>query len=201
MFKNKLQEYCQKNGLDLPIYETNDGFISTVSIILENKCKLSGTGNIKKKKKASEISAAKKLIEVLKTYLEKNKITFVSELPTRILIDLENVNLDKLFDKYNFKNYIFDVFISNEDCLKKLGKYRDNVNIYRVKSSRRDAADILMVLELGTIIAKSSQKLNVIVFTHDHFGDALMDCLNNYACYFQSYKCINSINELIEIIK
>ena len=207
MYKNQLQEYCQKNQLDFPRYVTvgsENEFFCTVEIVLRDKSILESEGEWSFKKKEAEMTAAKNLLNELTNHLEKKKITIKTSNYTRILIDLENVNIEDLFIKYNFKNFIFDVFISNESCLKKLGDYRDRVNIHKIKSSRRDAADILMILHIGFTMAINSfhcnNKTELIVLTNDHFGDALIDCLDNYKQYLNNYHCVNSVNDLIRLL-
>lgn len=205
--KNKLQEYCQKNRLKLPQYKTiplGDSFVSSVSIDI-NGIVLTNEGKVKSKKKAAEISAAEILLETLYIYLGRNKKIFRAKQTTRIMIDVENVPLNDFLDKHQFQNYIIDVFTSNPACIKKLEKYEDKINIHKVKSSRRDAADILLVLQLGYIIGINgmydNEKTAVIVVTNDHFGDSLIDCLKLYKSHLGEYKCVNSLEELVEYIE
>jgi len=159
MYKNKLQEYCQKNKLDLPIYITNlvneKYFISEASITLDDVT-LAAEGYVKSKKKEAEMTSAMNLLHKLNKYLESNKITFTSKNLTYILIDLENVNINDLFHKYKFNNYIFDVFVSNEDHLKKLGDRRristNSVNYYLITNQTINELISIHTLKLLSLI-------------------------------------------------
>lgn len=199
MYKNILQEFCQKEKIDLPVYETSifeDGFVSTAYVKLEDQILFAG-GKFKNKKKQSELSAAKHLLGKLNTYLEDNKVDIFPNKPTRILVDLENIPINDLFSKYNFENVIFEIFATeNSSCLTKLDKKSDILmNIHTVKSSRRDAADILMTLYVRQLFYNQE---NLIIITKDHFGDSLMDCLDEFVNCFLSYKCVSSVEELIK---
>ena len=206
--KNLLQEYCQKNHLHLPVYEIsileiNDYifFQSKVNIVLKDGTKLKATGNLKKNKKAAEKAVAEELLDVLNEYLDKNKIRFNVNLPTRILIDLENIYLGDLFLNYDFSdNFIFEGFsTSHSSCLNALDS--DKIIIHTVKSTRRDAADVRLILYVSSLIS-SSEKINLIVVTSDHFGDSLMDCLEDMQVEsLFSFKCVKSLDELVEYLE
>ena len=72
--------------------------------------------------------------------------------------------------------------------------------IHKVKSTRRDAADILMILHVGKII-KLDEKINLIVLTNDHFGHSLIDCLKELnSDSLNSYISLNSLSELSDYL-
>ena len=210
MFKNKLQEYCQRKKLELPIYRTeqlissahNPKYKSVSTITLPDGTVLSAKGKILRRKKDAEISAAEYLLEKLNGHLDKTKLRFTAKEQVKILIDLENVPLLDFLDTYKFDNkYTFETFSTcHSTALVNRTKFSNKVQVHTVKSTRRDAADILMVLYVSSLIP-SNEKIHMIIVTNDHFFHSLMDCLDELKPEsFSSYKSVNSLDELVNYL-
>lgn len=202
MYKNKLQEFCQKKRLDLPIYNTirleskdhKPRFVSNVKINLNN---IEVNGKVKNKKKDAEISAAEHCLNRLEKYLKLQKKDIFPKHETHILVDLENIKLGDLRDRYNFKNVMFHIFaVENSSCLSTLKS--DDYIYHTVKSTKRDAADVLLIMFVSKILDKN---INLIILTQDHFGSALMDCIDQSKHKLNSYHLLSKSDELETFFK
>lgn len=140
-YKNKLQEFCHRQKIDLPKYATQqvlDGsFHCDVSIVYQGK-EYNAWGNDKRKVLAEQ-QAAEGLCMILNSYIKSGNLTLRSSLIQQfnhqykqqydpkivdlsnkkvyVLVDLENIThgLDEMFHKYQFtpsQNIVFHGFLS-----------------------------------------------------------------------------------------
>ena len=154
-YKNKLQEYFQKKGIPLPIYDAKlceSGWIGSVTINVNNK-KIKFKGDIKNK------------------YIYNNKLTNQNI----IFIDIENTQ------KYKYikpKNYIFGFISTNSYMYKKLNEIEKYMDTYVYEGTEKNGSDILMSI----IVAKNIphiQKFNnkITIITNDNYAKCIKNIL------------------------
>lgn len=203
--KNLLQEYYQKKGLPLPTYETkriggsdhSPLFISTVitsdDLIIDSSPK-----NTRKK---SELDAANKAYEVVKT---KSKLSDESTM-SKLSIKSNNENNKKIIDNViiyidieNKPNSAGNIL--NEYSIEIIGfvsrrhPIAENINDYPCKviiipTIVKNGADIGMCMYIANNLP--SKDKTIILLTNDNFGLAANDYLNN----FLGYKSYNFVND------
>ncbi len=193
--KNKLQEFCQKQKIGLPLYEQINnmyGFVSSVSLKFQGKDFIC-LGSPKNNKKNSEKSAAEKLLHKLDEFIIINKQKIVSVTPVYVLIDLENIHVKDFLDSYHFENIYFIGFSS-----KNYQVYTENMNIKVVDSLRRDAADILLTMYVAKLVLEKAG--DIIVISKDHFGSAIEACVKSLDSeYMFEVNHVLSLDELIHL--
>jgi hypothetical protein len=187
-YKNKLQEYFQKKGIPLPIYDAKlceSGWIGSVTINVNNK-KIKFKGDIKNKKIESQQSACIKTLEYLKVDNstqekniddDKNKYIYNNKLTNQniIFIDIENTQ------KYKYikpKNYIFGFISTNSYMYKKLNEIEKYMDTYVYEGTEKNGSDILMSI----IVAKNIphiQKFNnkITIITNDNYAKCIKNIL------------------------
>lgn len=200
-YKNKLQEYCQKYKLTLPVYQLVSHQFDTKSNIHRFQSSVSIDNNIYVSdilltKKKSEIDAAKNAIENLSkinikhitSYVKYNKPKTINRV---ILVDIENMPLYFEKNKCNSDDWLIG-FIS------KWSHYygmRDTLSQYCtlniVDSSDNNAADTMMIFIAGFLVSSGYQKF--VLISRDKFSNCLKTIIetskNNCTC-----KCITSYN-------
>lgn len=186
--KNKLQEFCQKLQLELPRYQYTtlptgpngeSAFMCNVKITYQNIAH-SEEGIASNKKLASK-KAVLNLIRKLKTAIKPTEVYIKNNgYPNVcILIDLENVNCD-FFQTYKLitnENAILELYgfcHKNHPSLKQ--EHLPYMIYETTNSSRRDAADIKMILTAGELYSMSSDSI-IYIITGDHFGDVVTEVL------------------------
>jgi len=210
--KNRLQEFCQKKGLDLPRYETRKidpnehppRFKSRVTITLNDNSpnpNINLSGDIKSSKKSAELSAAAHMLEIIKDIQSEN----VKRYPTPtdrsvyVYIDMENVHVGDFFDHHEFPDvgYYFQGFATENHP--SIRNPPSNINIITTKSDHKDAADTLMIYWIGSAI-HSLQGNVIIIVTKDHFAASLVEILNGkHGRGSQAYRC-KSVEELDTVL-
>lgn len=196
--KNKLQEFCQKNDIELPKYTTEcitcEGdnrprFQSSVRI---NWDKIYNTsGSIENNKKHAELMAAKAMLHLIKG-INKGKIKHYSRgiLDICVYIDLENVSLGNFFEYHKFPDkgfYFVGVATSSHPSLKSVPEF---IKIITVDSDHKDAADTLIIFDIGRSVEHSGG--TYIIVTKDHFAAPLCEIINSerYSGYgAKAYRC------------
>ena len=131
-YKNQVQEFCQRRGYQLPLYQTsqtrndfdNDFTFNTTLTIIDSDGKVLSTDGTGRKKIDSQQNAASQMCTILNQYMRmdqyrvphntpetsiKNNSKPLKTLYSRgssvaVLIDLENITtgLNNLFSTYNF---------------------------------------------------------------------------------------------------
>ena len=176
MYKNQLQEFCQKRKIPLPTYKTSKvkmGFISIVTIPYKG---LTTQGNTKPTKKKAEISAAEELLIVIKNNQTVTKYT--SDQDIYVLIDMENIHMGDYFDLKCFSSkYKFIGFATKNHS--SLNVSSPNINVHTIESSRRDACDIMMIGYTSRLVMKLFGPTQIYIVTKDHFGEGLVDYINS----------------------
>lgn len=239
-FKNKLQEYFQKLGSDLPRYTYTR--IGGEDHAPKWECQVEIAPNhitalccymseVKSSKKKASESAAKNASEALglgasNLYIETS--VGISRFPreryssysTFYLLDIENcpksyaelcerrvLEEDDIVIAFHSKNTVHLYYKVMQDEL----KYGFPIKFYKAQSAHKDAADVRMSMFVGEIIGFAQgiqhQKfapdccithsieedkilsniergvpIRFVIFTNDHFGEALADIINTYPC-------------------
>ena len=216
-YKGLLQEYCQKKHIRLPEYFTKKIFknkdisekYSCVDVnnkVYQEKINTLETKNNKTKEEQIIAKLAYNTIELID---ENNKIKFNIETDcfgktkTSLFIDIENKQkiIEEIKEKIdiNYKKFInnIDIYVvmsTNHHLFGKM-EVNDFYNLEWTYSSYKDAADIYMAYLCG-------QKLllyeNIGIVTSDHFGNSLVDILNEESC--TNCKLLKNIDEIIEFL-
>lgn len=187
--KNKLQEYYQKRGEDLPKYETkrlggddhNPTWLSYLCLPGGKKFARMSNG----KKKDIEMLIAEDALQALK--MSKGMSLYTFNIPTSkrlaILVDIENCPkvLTQFKDVASVNIDLFG-FLSEKHCL--VRRYKNisdsRLNVVYVPTGRQDGADIALTLAAGAILQANLYR-SYIIISGDHFAAALADCIKGYS--------------------
>ena len=107
---------------------------------------------------------------------------FKPQKKTCIFIDLENKHLmvEKLLENLTENVDILAFASTDHPSLLKLretlGNTSAQVQLVEVPCTRRDGADVGLILSVGIFLAQENYN-NIIIVTSDHFGDALAECV------------------------
>lgn len=176
MYKNQLQEFCQKHKLRLPIYNTifvKDGFRSDVTIVYNNKKYITDGTSVTKKK--AEMNAASAMLNIIDDIVNEHSNYYASDKQITVLVDMENVHMGNFFIHNKFgPMFKFVGFATENHPSIKVAPSELN-EILTINSDRKDACDILMIgyaaREVDNILG------DIIILTKDHFGPGLVDYL------------------------
>ena len=203
MYKNQLQEFCQKKKLHLPTYDTKriggsshqPTFISSVKIQYNNAI----YGSVCGSKKAAEISVAKKMLKQLDNILiQETQHYDLLEGDIHVLIDMENVHMGDFFEKRKFGEGIRFIGFATENH-PSIRVVSDQLDVIEtIKSDRRDACDILMIGCAARMADTISGEM--IIVTKDHFGHGLVDYIHQINPNITA-RCIGTTEELGEYLK
>lgn len=195
-YKGLLQVYMQKRQLSLPAYytyaEANNMFVSTVSLFFDDNHPRVFKGEKTTAKKKAEQSAAKKAYFQITSEKSDQDTVLIPQNSRRtfVLLDLENVSCGNFFEDNFFDPSIqIHGFIASTDNI----KIPSVVEIHKVSSSRRDAADIALTLFAGQIV---DGEIDVIVVTNDKFGVTLCEILDEQRK--GSFKSVDSLSKVRE---
>ena len=203
--KNRLQEYCYEQKIDLPIYDsqqTQHGFKSTVTITTRcdrhpRQSEKRAVGIALRKKDAEKV-AAHNLMTSLKTQKVAERCISHNQLRSKsnyvaVYIDIENINvkhLQQLFDSCAFDPTQF-LFIG---CLSTGHHHALTLFEYKgiafqkilVPSTRSDAADIGMIMHALT---HHDGKAHTVVFvSRDRFSCVFAELADKGFCTNKSSK-------------
>lgn len=194
MFKNKLQEYCQKHSIDIPKYKSQqipESLVWQTTVIFQGKEYTSETTN---KKKESEQSVANIILQslqaedVTQAQLETNSdmyYTTASELCAQLLDD-ENkhytticlIDVESIPQALSIQDVPANVFIVGV-----VGYTHDKYSSpfpyhkYVIKSSMKDAVDHTITYLAGYIVSLLTSPRKFIIVTRDHFGEVISHLL------------------------
>jgi len=196
--KNKLQEIFQKKKEQVPDYDTTSSGLSHIpefmSVIkYNNKVFVGGTRNTKK---LAECSAAESLIQYLQQLncSKKSEYSKPKNFENIILFDLDNI----CALGYNFSKESHAVgFMSHTSAAySRLTQYKQTMDVETVKSSVKDATDMLLVVYLAKQIYHKNmpKETPVFIVTKDHFAGALKDIFPIY-----NINVITSMNDLCDL--
>jgi hypothetical protein len=171
--KNILQEYCQKNKIDLPVYNstaTNGGYRSTVRVL-----KLETFSDVKVKKVDAESQAAEKMIRLLNLEEDTKADRYVNSLLPKILhvVDGENMILDSPPQREDEAWFTF--FYKNHN---RANTHQPFEKIL-INSSRPDGVDSYIQLWVGYELASNPHLEMVYIHTRDKFGHSLVDAIHD----------------------
>lgn len=173
-FKNILQEFCQKNKLEFPLYSsypTNQGWKASVKLL--NRETFS---DVNPKKVDSESQAAERMLIAMNiNEFEVSPVPFVNQPFPKYLhvIDGENINITAPEQTSDTSWFIF--FYKNH------GKASRSFPVEKilVKSSRPDGVDSYIQLFVGVEIQKNPHLEMVYIHTRDKFGHSLADAIED----------------------
>lgn len=184
--KNQIQEYCHKHKQQLPVYSIET--ITTIPPLFKCTLTVFDREFITEgcSKKIASFAAATQAIQYMEKegYYEINKIT-TPDYSTIILIDVENIP--------RIEHHIIDVknvlliLVGRRDhpAMKILGEDKqltDNEDVLfsEVLFNRKDAADIVMCIEIGRILEALPifKKYHFILVSNDHFVHSVKDYIN-----------------------
>jgi len=198
MFKSKLNEFAQKNNLDLPIYNTtrlggDDHNAVWVTTINFNNMTIKSEPN--KSKKDCENEVAKKIYDsISEKKIQEYKMKTLdmidfTKYKNIMLIDVENVDFN--LDPLKYVDTLFILFMSKNSTKRKMLYLNDNENclVLITDSVISDASDHYLTFTLGqlTILLKN---IKYYVYTKDHYGAILEKLVPNL-------KFICSLDEFI----
>ena len=202
--KNQLLEYCQKNKIEYPKYETNkiseQHFQSKVSITLLTGEYLCIIGTKANDKKTTEKDASERLLKKINNTIW-NKKKIYNKKHIGIFVDYENKPIfhEQLNEFYDLdKSFIFtNLFISKfHHMINKIKDYNmPKGNIFVCESSYKDSADTFMIY----MVSKLEDEYDIIILiSNDHFIYSLKDILssNNKKVFI-----INNIEDIINILE
>nr|QBK86428.1 MAG: double-stranded RNA binding motif-containing protein [Marseillevirus LCMAC102] len=200
--KNKLQEFFQKNNLPLPEYITSriggnaHDPVWVTDVELYNGSLYKGDPQATKKK--AELSAATialSQIHNIECLQNKPLHNFLFKKSIKIFVDIENKpNFIKVFvNKVASENIEIYGFVSkgHPQCLQYSELNDIRFHLFPIPSTRKDGADIGLIMHVGIILQKQSTDTVYIIVSNDHFADALVDCIKIYkkeACVCRSFK-------------
>ncbi len=218
--KNQLQEYCQKRGLVLPKYHTkrvggephNPEFQSEVTL---NEIYISGDitrsdsgvndnhiivpGDTCGSKKQAELSAATFVLDMLEHIKTQNTKHYQTGENIYIYIDIENVHIGDFLEHHKFHGnfYMTGVATANHPAIKKISQ---GIKLRTINSDHKDAADTLMIYDIGLCIERGYSGTYIIV-TKDHFAASLCEIINSDLGHLsKAYRC-KSMEQLEEILE
>ncbi len=204
MWKNIIQEYCQKNNLDFPKYDTqkigtteNNQIIWKCTVIFNNYPNCDG---IDLTKKGAEIRAAALLYTLihdqnLNSDNSNNikRIQKINDIKTInfnlfkriILVDGENCDFEiKKLDS-NDLVYIFVAKNTSKNIVFELQEKYNNCYVFISECVGKDAADHLLTFYAG-ILSMIHPNGTYFVLTKDHYGEFLEKFMCNckFICSF-----------------
>jgi len=198
------------------------------------QCELEAFGKIfttelNGKKVDSEQESAKKAIDYYNSHFQKRNVAKIRQKngtrqksknteilcsqSTKIIVfvDCENVTSELSL----FKDLLPAVFEDTEinlcfsnttkHAIKPKVKNLNGINIKCSPSTRKDAADLLICIEIGRIFERK-EICEILIITKDHFGDTIKDIISEYGkidpdfLETVSIKCIRSVKKLIKIL-
>ncbi len=200
--KNRLQEFCQKNGFAIPKYVTNriggddHSPIWESSIHIYDKKVFKGERS-SSKRKTEENAAMKVLIylglernanrpntiddAIIKKETKQQKIKIEMEYPTYLFFDLENVSNFRIFEDYEFNNNIkMYGFVTKFHPLANRELTFSGITKFIIDSAHRDACDTFIIFAIAQILQNETNSFfNIGIVTRDHFGAPLIEAINN----------------------
>lgn len=179
MYKNILQEFCQKQKITLPSYttvKTPTGFRSSVKIEYNQEI-IEKTGDVELSKKEAEKSAAEKTIIYLDRLIQQNKLKYDSFHHIYCMVDMENIYMGNFFVNKVFNNMFKFIGFSTQGHSSLQIKPSEIDPVYTIESSYRDACDVLMIGHICREVDKLEFK-ELYILTGDHFGEPLVQYLS-----------------------
>lgn len=219
--KNKLQEYFQRNNLELPTYSSvkhHDGrWISSVILTLDKKYVIEGI--YAERKRAAECSAAQKALDEkhIKSQLGLTSMEIrtrnVPQYPlseiivpktkqdsyTYVLVDYENTNKIPTLDRMDIIRNDLTILRFVSHCHPKASTNEAN---YIVESSIADAVDHYISFYIGCLCTHlKNDSLCIFVLSRDHFASAIPSFVDGYDNITISHcateqKCIRELEKI-----
>ena len=194
MYKNKLQEFCQKNKIDLPFYDTYSmKELKTITWI--SNVEYDGilfTSDKFASKKEAEKSVAQSVLDYINSSAKKS-------LPPRSCILYDAENMGNFIDQINLHYENVDIYYFVNRNHHSINKEYPNVIKMISEACDRDGSDCYLMLTLGTFLFQDKYDY-YFVSTRDHFANSLSTLVQNNSPYWSSKTCkiITRIEDLEE---
>lgn len=205
-YVGQLQEYCQKNGLAMPIY--NISRVSGPSHMPNIEATVVAAGytiisdSYKNSKLAKQAAAQLVLTNILNKEPitpKSTKVTYKNNITT--FVDMENVpNFFKCLPDCMNDMDIHGIVSTNHPL--SITKENDD-RIHVVNSAAPNAADTAMILLIGSIVMKGEHRSNCCIVTmDDNFSLGLIDCLETgfIPNTFNNIYLARSYNDFLNVI-
>lgn len=203
---NKLQEWCQKRDMSLPVYnitQVDGGFVSTVIMPNGVECTGDNYSNKKDAKKNSAKTAYEKLFD--KEYFSNDRKLYKIRTPSKtgIFVDCENKQkfINEFFRFVDFDLGFINIYAFATDGHGSLGKIlpenRKCITELTSKSSFSDTSSVFMMYNLAKFV---KQYENIVIVTSNNFGSALVHCIKqnepdkNVVCQTDIPKIVDLLN-------
>jgi hypothetical protein len=195
-YKNKLQEFCQKDNLGFPIYTSTYTDLLWKSSVSWNELKFNSTLEHNNKRSAEQ-DAAKNAYVYFMTNINQcsSKINTTIDnqvdgedlknpYKTIILIDLENIQPD-IFQISNGQLYEIHCFLSNFSTVN-TQKY-SNHSVHIINSGANNAADHLLTFKTGELCTHNKPENTIFnIVSRDKTSEILVKILQD-----KGYKVIH----------
>lgn len=216
-YKNRLQEYCQKHRIALPVYNSyllqnnEGGFKCNASIIYEDG-RIRGESGIFPTKKESEKDAAKHILNLLEEHKNRKIQIISSQTPKSkkhdfhvvVYLDMENINVKKLKEmfevcKYDKSQYMFIGCMSTGHHHAQTEFTFEGISFKKVlvPSTRKDATDIGMIMHA---MSHYSGKVDNMVFvSNDRFSCVFSELGSKGFCVDSTKTYVHHSSNIIEM--
>ena len=212
--KSELQEFCHLQKIELPKYVTErcggtdhkPEFCSSVTVLEIDMC-----GDVSLSKRDAEISAAMHMLTYLKRMVTVEdvpcEVVGLSETPCRmmkeiIFIDLENASSClsdiRSIGPERLRSKVLVGFLSSlSPMMTKIKEFENaGILVVSVKSSVKDAADVLLTVYLTRVLSSEEHMdYDVAIVTRDHYGGALLDVMRDV----YPWRKIRNIGSMLEV--
>ena len=207
MAKNLLQELCQRQGHDLPIYHSTQmgpphqpKWSSTV-FLTSRSAKF--FGDECSTKKSAETNAADKALKALSS----STVSTLELIPTVeikksvcLMVDVEN--LPKLISQLPIVKgpWTIYAFVGKHHPLASVD-YNSEVSVVLSPSSHQDGTDTCMQVYTGMLLTLICHELYLIA-TRDHFGAALVEMIKTtgFGWRPQNAALVTSVDHILEAL-
>jgi len=214
--KNRLQEFCQRNSIALPIYDDcrlENGEYYCKCTILYRQHIFVGNGTSKKLKEAEKMSADDVLLQLHRHQLSQVRLVSRSDLEriqgyVVIYIDMENINVNELsellrYNKYDPTQYLFRGVLSIGHHYSETNFVFDGIAFEKilVPSTRSDAADIGMIMHAMSSVSSRHNMENIprelIFVSRDRFSCVFIElCEKGFCMDNRNIKVVHCSNVL-----
>lgn len=207
--KNLLQEWCQQNQLDLPVYNTevmsnfeNNPFYTATVYVNQQSFR----GPVRWNKKDAQMAVAEIAWAVVQKFNEQQKIIYKGPLTT-ILIDVEN-KPKVIEDIYNWINLIQSPHLVIVGIISKnhplafresgVWSQINKTSLLKINSVRSDASDTWMTFLAGKLLAQGVLGQRCLIVSQDHFSQTLVECLQEHGIVSQTATTITEVLKFLE---
>ncbi len=185
-FKNKLQEYYQQHQKSVPKYTTRRAGGSEHKPFFYSTVACDGKrikGEYSPTKKGAEQNAAQKAWEMINHKTDSPRLMITTNECVYVMVDMENVDVRPFLKKYNFDDNISIYGFISEQHPQAHTDFGKNLEVIRVPSSRKDAADVGIIIHATQIALNQNHSYLFIVSNDRIFGDSGQDFISGGQFY------------------